>query len=201
MLNPLLRMTGKRKKWPTSVSLSLLHVVSEIVSGEELLHLPPRQMKFDGMTHLPQRPQGPSAGWQASGGRATIPLSFFKDAFVFRNLLSFNLTVTLSTSYGYGESHSLGYVKVQENVSPTAVNQALGSHVEIIQTSFFFHTHPRLKPCLIFHDSCLIIHPIIWAILAVWHVQVVHSLPPAAVDMHWSRKWEGYMAEIFYVVV
>lgn len=143
----------------------------------------------------------PSAGWQASGGRATIPLSFFKDAFVFRNLLSFNLTVTLSTSYGYGESHSLGYVKVQENVSPTAVNQALGSHVEIIQTSFFFHTHPRLKPCLIFHDSCLIIHPIIWAILAVWHVQVVHSLPPAAVDMHWSRKWEGYMAEIFYVVV
>lgn len=81
-----------------------------------------------------------SAGWQASGGGATVPLLFFKDAFVFRNLLSFKLTVTLSAHWCYGKGRSLGYVKVQENASPTAVNQALHSHVEIIQTSFFF-TH------------------------------------------------------------
>lgn len=99
-----------------------------------------------------------SAGWQASWGRATVPLLFFKDTFVFRNLLSFNLTVTLSTCWDQGEGQSLGYVKVQENVSPTAVNQALGSHVEVIQTSLFSHiskteTMLRLSQQLSSHTS------------------------------------------------
>jgi len=131
----------------------------------------PRYLLVGGKLRLLKGPVAlkTSAGWQASGGRTTVTLSFCKDALVFRNLLSFSLTVTLSTHWGYGEGYCLGYVKVQENISPTAVNQALGSHVLmlVIQTCFLFHTDPRLKPRLIFHDNCLIIHPIIWDCLAI----------------------------------
>lgn len=52
----------------------------------------------------------------------------------------------------------------------------------------------------IFHGNCLIIHSIIWGSLAGLLVQVVHSLPPAAVDMCCSCKWEGCVAELLYVV-